>query len=173
MLSFLLPATKLGQGNIFTGVCDSVNRGGGVSARGEGDCSRGVCSQGGVCSPRDSHCCGRYASYWNAFLKGLLFTGKGLNFLDSARSVDLELFFLLTPPQPPPPPRLLWCKNLYVSLQLLMQNWTTKWHFPLNFRTATYPELLLKGPSFWCYRMEISKPPNHADSLVLCIMLSK
>ena len=23
-----------------------------------------------------------------------------------------------------------------------------KWNFPLNFRTAAYPELLLKGPSF-------------------------
>ena len=27
---FLPAATKLGQGNVFTGVCDSVNRGGGV-----------------------------------------------------------------------------------------------------------------------------------------------
>ena len=31
---FLPPATKLGQGYIFTGVCDSVNRGGGVHGRG-------------------------------------------------------------------------------------------------------------------------------------------
>ena len=30
---FLPAATKLGQGNVFTGVCDSVNRGGGVSPR--------------------------------------------------------------------------------------------------------------------------------------------
>ena len=29
---FLPAATKLGQGNVFTGVCDSVNRGGRVSA---------------------------------------------------------------------------------------------------------------------------------------------
>ena len=27
----------------------------------------GVCSQGGVETPRDDYCCGRYASYWNAF----------------------------------------------------------------------------------------------------------
>ena len=46
MLSFLLPATKLGQGNIFTGVCDSVNEG--VSARGEGDCSRRCLLWGGL-----------------------------------------------------------------------------------------------------------------------------
>ena len=33
-------------------------------------CSRGVCSQGGVCGepiPSDTYCCGWYASYWNAF----------------------------------------------------------------------------------------------------------
>ena len=28
----------------------------------------GVCSQGGVETPRDGYCCGQYASYWNAFL---------------------------------------------------------------------------------------------------------
>ena len=34
-----------------------------------GACSRGVCS-GGVYveTPHNSYCCGRYASYWNAFL---------------------------------------------------------------------------------------------------------
>ena len=43
-ISLLLPpATKLGQGYIFTGVCDSVHRGGGV-------CSRGVWSGWGVLS---------------------------------------------------------------------------------------------------------------------------
>ena len=51
-ISVLLPpATKLGQGYIFTGVCDSVNRG--VSAPGGcllsgGD---GVCSREGVPAP--------------------------------------------------------------------------------------------------------------------------
>ena len=45
---FLPPATKLGQGNIFTGVCDSVN-GGGVPAPGGGACSVGS-GLGGVWS---------------------------------------------------------------------------------------------------------------------------
>ena len=40
MVALLPPATKLGQDNIFTGVCDSVNREGGAS-------SKGCCSQGG------------------------------------------------------------------------------------------------------------------------------
>ena len=105
----LPPATKLGQGNIFTGVCDSVNRG--MSAPGGGVCSWGCLLLGGVCSggmsapgvstlgggsvcsrgvsapqevcfqwgclvetPRDDYCCGRYASYWNAFLFCKYFT---------------------------------------------------------------------------------------------------
>ena len=77
-------------------------------------------------------------------------------------------------------------RQKYVSLRLRVQNWTTKWHFPLNFWTVAYPGLLLKGPSFSCYRMEISelptfscyrmeisKLPNHADLLVLCMIMSK
>ena len=63
--------------------------------------------------------------------------------------------------------------QIYVSLQLCVQNWTTKWHFPLNFGTVAYPGLLLKGLSFSCSRMEISKLPNHADLLVLCIIMPK
>ena len=50
---------SLGQGNIFTNVCQEF-------------CSQGGCLvPGGVCGdppPRDGYCCGRYASYWNAFL---------------------------------------------------------------------------------------------------------
>ena len=61
---------------------------------------------------------------------------------------------------------------IYVSLRLRVQNRSTKWHFPPNFWTVAYPGLL-KGPSFSCYRMEISEPPNHADLLVLCIIMSK
>ena len=36
---------------------------------------RGVCVAGGTCahSRRDGHCCGRYTSYWNAFLFQLFF----------------------------------------------------------------------------------------------------
>ena len=97
------PQKKLREGNFFTGVCDSVHRGGclllggacsrGVWSRGvpaPGGLVWGVWSGGGACSggsglggacsggsgpggvpggdPPDSYCCGRYASYWNAFL---------------------------------------------------------------------------------------------------------
>ena len=82
---FLPPAKKLGQGYIFTGVCDSVH--GGVPGRGVpaprgvpglerclvlgGGCLlQGGAALGGclVETPRDGYCRGRYASYWNAFL---------------------------------------------------------------------------------------------------------
>ena len=53
---FLLPSTKLRQGNIFTGFCHSVHRG------------RGHVWRGSMRARRDGHCSGRYASYWNAFL---------------------------------------------------------------------------------------------------------
>ena len=67
-IPFLPPATKLGQGYIFTGVCDSVYRG--------CTCSQGGLLLGGIPGPggawqrppRDGYCCGWYASYWNAFL---------------------------------------------------------------------------------------------------------
>ena len=98
VLVLLPPATKLGQGNVFTGVCDSVNGGLGVPPPGGGGllwgvfCSGGCLfpggcllwgvSAGGVSAPRggcllpgglvetpwDGYCCGWYASYWNAFL---------------------------------------------------------------------------------------------------------
>ena len=70
----------LGQGYIFTAVCDSVNRGvpppggclllGGSASSWGGASSRGSASSRGGCwrPPRDGYCCGRYASYWNAFL---------------------------------------------------------------------------------------------------------
>ena len=41
-----------------------------------GVCSGGVPGPGGVClveTPRDGHCCGRYASYWKAFLLQMKF----------------------------------------------------------------------------------------------------
>ena len=46
---FLPPATKLGQGYIFTGVCDSVHGGGGVRGWGVGMRIWGVCVVGGAC----------------------------------------------------------------------------------------------------------------------------
>ena len=69
---FYRPQAKLREGNVFTGVCDSVHGGG-----------AGACFRGGVPGPRggygpggggpggdppDGYCYGRYASYWNAFL---------------------------------------------------------------------------------------------------------
>ena len=80
------------SGYIFTGVCDSVHRGVsapggcllpggsapgwclllGVAAPGGRVCCWGVPGPGGGAwwrpSPPDGCCCGRYASYWNAFL---------------------------------------------------------------------------------------------------------
>ena len=43
----LPPATKLGQGNVFTGVCDSVN--GGISSRGGWSWGVGGPGPGGGC----------------------------------------------------------------------------------------------------------------------------
>ena len=71
-------------GYVFTRVC--LSRGGQSAPGGHcllqvgGACSRGVSAPRGVCSgvggvetPRDGYCCGRYASYWNAFLFIYLF----------------------------------------------------------------------------------------------------
>ena len=78
----LLPAPKLRQGNVFTPVCGSVHRRGGLCPGGSlsggsqsrrwGVCVQGVCVQGSLCQ-EDPHCChtvtcGRYTSYWYAFL---------------------------------------------------------------------------------------------------------
>ena len=69
----LPPATKLGQGNVFTGVCDSVNRGGAIPACIAGGIPAclaggsppggmpglgGVCSQGGAWSGGGGGGCG-------------------------------------------------------------------------------------------------------------------
>ena len=110
-LIFTTCKRSLGQGNIFTSVCQEFcsvgrcypsmhcrwypsmpcSRSPGGSAPGgcllQGVCSGGVCSwEGGcllrgVCSwggawwrpPWDGYCCGRYASYWNAFLLSPVF----------------------------------------------------------------------------------------------------
>ena len=52
---------SLGQGNIFTNVCQEFCSQRGVPGSG------GAWSRGGVETPRDGYC-GQYASYWNAFL---------------------------------------------------------------------------------------------------------
>ena len=64
----LLPATKLGQGYIFTGLCDSVHRGG------LPQCMLGYNLPREQAPPRRRACWeirstrGQYASYWNAIL---------------------------------------------------------------------------------------------------------
>ena len=79
----LPPATKLGQGYIFTGVCDSVH-GGVVSQHA---LQQGVPGPGGGSAPEggdawwrppppDGHCCGQNSSYWNAFLFGNFFANN-------------------------------------------------------------------------------------------------
>ena len=89
----LITARKrsLGQGNIFTPVCHSVQSGGvlqgGVLPGGAW--SRGVPGPGGGCllpgvpgGDPPGYCCGRYASYWNAFLLKIgLFGSKSVNSL--------------------------------------------------------------------------------------------
>ena len=69
-LGLLPPATKLGQGYVFTRVCDSVHRGvsvsvpgGGISIPGGSLSWAGVSAQRGPCHGAG----GRYTSYWNAF----------------------------------------------------------------------------------------------------------
>ena len=69
-LLYLPSANEVCEGYVFTLVCLSL--GWGLLLRGcllrRGACSReGACS-GGVETPCDGYCCGRYAFYWNAFL---------------------------------------------------------------------------------------------------------
>ena len=108
---FLPPATKFGQGYIFTGVCDSVHGGGvpapgcllwGVPASG-GTFSQGGSAPEGVCSlgvpggdPRDGHCCGQYASYRNAFLLSLSLPPV-FEFMATARMMMGNGFLVLSP----------------------------------------------------------------------------
>ena len=71
-INSLLPAMKLGQDNVFTGVCDSVHMGGSASVH------AGIPTHPEQAAPREQAPCrrkasweirstrGRYASYWNA-----------------------------------------------------------------------------------------------------------
>ena len=86
LLPLLLPsATKLRQGNIFTGVCQSFCSKGGVSQHALGKTlpsqtppplgrhplgrhPLGRQYPGQTSPPADGYCSGRYAFYWNAFL---------------------------------------------------------------------------------------------------------
>ena len=63
---FLLPpATKLGQGYIFTGICDSVHRGG---MHGQGVCMAGGVHGWGVCMVGGMH--GRGCAWWGVCMAG-------------------------------------------------------------------------------------------------------
>ena len=74
--SYLHPSGKFR--GIWPGGVSRPKPGGGDSAPGAA-CSRGVPAPGGCrlqgcvwrLPPRDGYCCGRYASYWNAFLFAL------------------------------------------------------------------------------------------------------
>ena len=59
---------SLGQGNIFRNVCQEFCPQGGAWSRGWGCLVPGGCLVRGGGDPRGGYCCGRYASYWNAFL---------------------------------------------------------------------------------------------------------
>ena len=54
----------------------------------EGDQAGGTCSWGVETPPADGYCCGRYASYWNAFLFLFIFT---LNFCVYRSQLRLRL----------------------------------------------------------------------------------
>ena len=132
---------KLRKGNVFTSVyqelCPRGLRGvhvwqeGGVCGRGvcmaggmhvRGVCGRGVCMAGGVRGKRDGHCSGWYASYWNAFFLICKFDNidwRTVNWWSCIKIFTMSQRKL---------------NIIYVSLQLLVQNQTKKWHFPLNFR---------------------------------------
>ena len=108
-MRFLPPATKLGQGNIFTGVCDSVHRGWSASVDagippppGPGTTT----SPQGPGTPRSRHppppnrayweiwpTSGRYASYLNAILLYVkLKTQLGYCRLNTATLIILRMF---------------------------------------------------------------------------------
>ena len=73
----LPPATKLGQGYVFTRVCDSVHRGVGVVSVSVLGVGVGLSLCPGGVSVMETPCAvmsGRYASYWNAFLFSRILT---------------------------------------------------------------------------------------------------
>ena len=94
VLVYLPPATKLGQGYIFTGVCDSVHGGGGGLVMG-GACSRGGCL---VEDPPGWLLMRKAASYWNAFSYAEMLT------LVRDRDRDQDPLFPIVPVPFPIPP---------------------------------------------------------------------
>ena len=63
--TFLPTANEVCEGDVFTPVCHSVH--GGRPDPGLEGCIP-ACIEADTPPPGDGYCCGRYASYWNAFL---------------------------------------------------------------------------------------------------------
>ena len=96
-LYYLLPAsTKLGQGNVFTGGCDSVHRGVCLSACWDTSPQEQTSQEQ---TPWNRHplradpseadsgiqsMSGRYASYWNAFLYRVSFENKSQTYSNTS-----------------------------------------------------------------------------------------
>ena len=101
---FLPPATKSGQGNIFTSVCQEFCPWGSGAHVWQGSAWRGACIAGGMCGRhaprqiiRDKSMSGQYASYWNTFLSSFS-SSFGKNLAE----------WLAHPAQSPPPRHSQW-----------------------------------------------------------------
>ena len=84
----LPPATKLGQGNVFTGVCDSINRG--MSARGV-PAPGGVSALGGVPAPEGGVCSQGGCLVWGVWFWGG--SGPGREVYPPFFSIFFSIFF--------------------------------------------------------------------------------
>ena len=76
----LPPATKLRQGNVFTPVCHSVHGGSATPGQTPPWADTPCAVHAGIRST-----CGRYASYWNAFL--LIYFVKNLVCIDQNHAI--------------------------------------------------------------------------------------
>ena len=120
-------ANEVCEGYIFTPVCHSVHRRRGVS-RAQAWAQVGVKAQAGrgVYSsmhwgrhppPADGYCCGRYASYWNAFLLSLPLMAFHALWCQLQLSFRVATLTRMKCPVPrvlsPPPPRVF-CTKIYI-----------------------------------------------------------
>ena len=91
------PQTKLRKGNVFTPFCQSFCSQGGVPA----SVYAGIHPPGrhppaDTPPPADGYCCGRYASYWNAFLFKYTIRFKcGIHCISCNKSIYLRAHSLL------------------------------------------------------------------------------
>ena len=92
----------------------ALQQGDGSAPGGGQVCSRGVCFEGGglvETTPPDSHCCGRYASYWNAFLFPIIVWNLGFYYYEMNCSEQLSAtvqFTTILPLLNSYPSNLLW-----------------------------------------------------------------